>query len=184
VWKKHANSSWNSFYRTVYGVATAQEKSLEHQIIETLRALPEAMRGNATVIGFKNGERAILKAGSGDMICHADDPKTSDARGAYFVNCFPKSLEAFEKRRAELGPGPDALRVLTSDVESERLKLPKFAMRYTLRGHSAEGAVPLAVLHIPFATAESMGLSTEPDPYRPWLMAESTVMAHIMLPGQ
>jgi hypothetical protein len=66
----------------LYGVATAQEKSLEHQIIETLRALPEAMRGNATVIGFKNGERAILKAGSGDMICHADDPKTSDARGA------------------------------------------------------------------------------------------------------
>lgn len=57
-------------------------------------------------------------------------------------------------------------------------------MRYTLRGHSAEGAVPLAVLHVPFATAESMGLSTEPDHYRPWLMAESTVMAHIMLPGQ
>jgi len=23
-----------------------------------------------------------------------------------------------------------------------------------------------------------------PDLYRPWLMAESTVMAHIMLPGQ
>lgn len=58
------------------------------------------------------------------------------------------------------------------------------AMRYTLRGHSAEGAVPLAVLHVPFATAKPMGLSTEPDHYRPWLMAESTVMAHVMLPGQ
>jgi len=164
--------------------ATAQDKNPEQQIGETLRALPEAMRNNATVIGYQNGERTVLKAGSGSMICNADDPKTSDSRGAYFVNCFPKSLEAFENRRAELDPGSDALKALSADVESGRLKLPTIAMRYTLRGHSAEGAVPLAILHVPFATAESMGLSTEPDHYRPWLMAESTVMAHIMLTGQ
>lgn len=100
------------------------------------------------------------------------------------MNCFPKSLEAFEKRRAELASRPDVLDILRSEVESGRLKMPDIAIRYTLRGHSAEGAAPLAVLHVPFATAESMGLSTEPDNFRPWLMAESTVMAHIMLPGQ
>jgi len=165
-------------------VAVAQTPSPEPQIQETLRALPEAMRAEATVIAYLDGERVVLKAGSGTMICTADDPDTSDARGAYFVNCFPKSLEAFENRRAELGANPDLLEILRSEVESGRIKLPKIAMRYTLRGHSAEGAVPLAVLHVPFATAESMGLSTEPDHYRPWLMAESTVMAHIMLPGQ
>jgi len=118
------------------------------------------------------------------MICWADDLNTSDARGAYFVNCFPQSLEAFENRRAELESNPDMLDILKSDVEQGRLKLPNIAMRYTLRGHSAESAVPLAVLRVPFATAASMGLSTEVDHYRPWLMAEPTMMAHIMLPGQ
>ena len=46
--------------------------------------------------------------------------------------------------------------ILSSEVRSGRLAVPSIAMRYTLRGHSAEGAVPLAVLHVPFATAESM----------------------------
>jgi len=76
------------------------------------------------------------------------------------------------------------LDILKSEVEQGHLKLPNIAMRYTLRGHFAEGAVPLAVLHVPFATAVSMGLSTKVDHYPPWLMAESTVVAHIMLPGQ
>ena len=34
------------------GIGGAQEKSPELQIRETLRALPEALRGGATVIGF------------------------------------------------------------------------------------------------------------------------------------
>ncbi len=165
-------------------MTSAQEKSPEQQIRETVRALPEALRNTATVMVHEGGERKILKSGAGSMICWADDPGRSDARGAFFVNCFPKSLEAFEKRRAELASRPDILDILRSEVGSGRLKMPDIAIRYTLRGHSAEGAVPLAVLHVPFATAESMGLSTEPDNFRPWLMAESTVMAHIMLPGQ
>jgi len=165
-------------------ITLAQGDKAEQQIRETLRALPEALRINATVIGYENGERTVLKKGSGSMICWADNPNTSDARGAYFVNCFPQSLEAFENRRVELGSSPDILDILNSDVEQGRLKLPNIAIRYTLRGHSAEGAIPLAVLHVPFATAASMGLSMEVDNYRPWLMAESTVMAHIMLPGQ
>ncbi len=148
-------------------IATAQEKSPGHQVRETLRALPEALRTGATVIGYEDGERAILKTGSGDMICWADDPSMTDARGAFFVNCFPKSLEAFEKRRVELASKPDFLDVLRSEVESERLKVPKMAIRYTLRGQSAEGALPLAVIHVPFATAESTGLSTVPDHFRP-----------------
>jgi hypothetical protein len=165
-------------------VGGAQEKSPELQIRETLRALPEALRDGATVIGYEGGERLILRGGSGEMICWADDPSLSDARGAFFVNCFPKSLEAFENRRAELGASPDLLEILRSEVEGGHLIVPEMAIRYTLRGHAAEGAVPLAVLHVPFATAQFTGLSTEPDPFRPWLMNESTVMAHVMLPGQ
>jgi hypothetical protein len=165
------------------GIASAQEKSSEQQIRETLRALPEALRDDATVIGYEDGERKTLRAGSNDIICRADDPNMKGEAGAFYVNCFPKSLEAFLKRIAELGSEPDWMDALSSEVKSGRLKMPEMAIRYTLRGSSAEGALPLAAIHIPFATAESTGLSTEPDNHRPWLMMESTVMAHIMLPG-
>lgn len=66
------------------------------------------MQDGARVIGYnENGERVVLREGTNRMICWADDPNLSDARGAFFVNCFPKSLEAFENRRqepAEYGP--------------------------------------------------------------------------------
>lgn len=160
-----------------------QEKSAEEQIRETLRALPEALRHDATVLGYEGGERRVLKAGTGAMICVADDPSVADARGAYFVNCFPQSLEAFENRRAQLSSHPDWMDTLETEVRSGHLPMPDMAIRYTLRGANAAGAVPLAVLQVPFATAESAGLSTVPNHFRPWMMDEGTVMAHVMLPG-
>ena len=165
------------------GLASAQDKSPEQQIRETLSASPEALRDGATVGGYDGGERKILKAGINDIICWADNPSTTGARGAISVNCFPKSLEAFEKRRAELSSKPDWVEILGSEVKSGSLKMPEVAIRYTLRGSTADGALPLAVIQVPFATRESTGLSTDPDHFRAWLMMESTVMAHIMLPG-
>ena len=161
----------------------AQEKEPELQIRDTLRALPEALRDAATVIGYRNGERTVLRASVGTIICWADDPARVDDRGSYFVNCFPKSVQAFEERRADLAAAPGWIEVLAKEVESGKIELPAVAMRYTLRGASAEGAVPLGVLMVPFANADDMGLSTEPDPFRPWLMMAGTVMAHVMLPG-
>ena len=163
--------------------ATALGKEPEQQIRDTLRALPEALRSEATVIGYQNGERTVLRTSIGNIICWADDPERVDNRGAYFVNCFPKSVQAFEERRAELASASGWVEVLEKEVKSGEINVPAIAMRYTLRGASAEGAVPLGVLMVPFATAHTMGLSTEPDSFRPWLMMEGTVMAHVMLPG-
>lgn len=170
-----------------FGLSTAaisDDGDAERQINETLRALPESLRAEATVVGYQYGRRTVLKSDSGNIIRWADDPGLVDARGAYFVHCFPEYLEAFENRRAELAGNPGAAGILTDEVRSGRLKVPDMAIRYTLRGHSAAGAVALAVLHVPFGKAEPMGLSAEPEHYRPWLMEESTVMAHIMLSGQ
>ena len=171
------------FLSILVTTTNAQEKEPEQQIRDTLRALPEALRNEATVIGYRNGERTVLRTSIGNIICWADDPERVDNRGAYFVNCFPKSVQAFEERRAELASAPGWIEVLEKEVESGNIELPTIAMRYTLRGASAEGAVPLGVLMVPFATAHTMGLSTEPDSFRPWLMMEGTVMAHVMLPG-
>jgi hypothetical protein len=38
-------------------------------------------------------------------------------------------------------------------------------------------------VHLPYATSESTGFSTEPDNYRPWLMDAGTPNAHVMMPG-
>lgn len=161
-------------------------KSPEEQIAETIRALPESLRDGATVIGYNQaGERVVLKKGTSDMICWADDPNSTDARGAFFVLCFPKSLEPYIERGRELALEgvSDVKSVLTSEIESGKIAMPKLAVRYTLRGHAAEGALPLTVIHVPYMTAESTGLSSELDNFRPWLMYAGTPHAHIMVPG-
>lgn len=167
--------------------SAAEQKSAAQQVAETVRALPEALRDGAAVIGYDSkGERTLLRAGTNEMICWADDPNLSDARGRFFVNCFPKSLEAYEDRRSELSSEAKEtrLKILEAEVKSGKLAIPKFSVRYTLRAHSAEAALHLTVINIPYATAETLdGISTEPSNIRPWLMSADTVGAHIMLPG-
>lgn len=144
--------------------------------------MPEALRGGATVIGYdQSGDRVVLRNGTNDMICWADDPNSTDDRGAFFVVCFPKSLEPYMNRMRELGPEGNA--TVASEIKSGKIAMPKFAIRYTLRGHSPEGALPLSVIHVPYATPELSGFSTEIDNFRPWLMWAGTAHAHIMVPG-
>ena len=167
------------------GTTTAQEASPEQQIRETLRTLPEELREAAIVIGYVEGERVVLQGGEGNMICWADDPELSDARGAFYSSCFPKSLLPYEERRAEIAaPDKSFIPIMAAEIEQGDYDMPDAAIRYTLRGHSAEAAIPLAVLHVPYASAEELGVSSEPDNFRPWLMDEGTVNAHLMLPGK
>lgn len=169
----------------VFLAINAQTKSPEQQITETVRALPESLRDGAKIIGYNGaGERVILREGENDMICWGDDPNSMDARGAFFVVCFPKSLEPYMNRIRELASnGESMFDIIADEIESGKITMPKLAIRYTLRGHSAEGALPLSVIHVPYATSESTGLSTEINNFRPWLMWASTPHAHIMVPG-
>ncbi len=164
----------------------AQVKDAEEQITETVRALPEALRDGATVIGYNHtGERVVLRKSTNDMICWADDPNSSDARGAFFVVCFPKSLEPYMTRRRELALKgvSNVADIVASEIESDKIAMPKLAVRYTLRGHSPDGALPLTIIHVPYTTTESTGFSSELDNFRPWLMSAGTPHAHIMVPG-
>ena len=130
--------------------------------------------------------RTLLRSGTNEMICWADDPDLTDAMGQFFVTCFPKSMEAYYNRQDELSSKETRarLKILATEVKLGRLTVPAFGARYTLRGASAGSAMHLTTLQIPFATAETLdGISTEPNNSRPWLMWEGTVGAHIMLPG-
>lgn len=164
----------------------SQIKSPALQIEESIRALPYSMRENATVIGFnQQGERVVLKNGTNDMTCWADSPGPDSPKGAFYVVCFPKSLESYMNRLQELKKiSPDqAHDLLALEIKSGKIVMPDIAIRYTLRGHSAEGALPLTVIHVPFTTAEATGFSDKIDHFRPWLMWGGTAHAHIMVPG-
>ena len=164
----------------------AQVNQVEVQIMETLRTLPEALRDGASVIGYNQaGEQIELRKGTNDMICWADDPNVSDDKGKIYIVCFPKSLEPYMKRIRELKINgvSNVYDSLTTEIELGIIDMPKLAVRYTLRGHSHEGALPLTIIHVPYATTESTGFSSEIDNYRPWLMWGGTPHAHIMVPG-
>ncbi|MCH2388997.1 MAG: hypothetical protein MK240_12420, partial [Opitutales bacterium] len=65
------------------------------QIKTAVLAAPEHERENATVMGYtSDGELTILRAGSNDLICLADDP----ARKGFSVACYHESLEPFMAR--------------------------------------------------------------------------------------
>lgn len=167
------------------GSQVPSQKSGNQQIREAIRALPEALREGAKVVGYaESGERVTLKKGSNGMTCWADDPRPNSDEPFYVV-CFPESLERFFKRNRDLKEGkvPNRRKVLTAEIEAGKIPLPEFAMRYTLRGQIFEEALPLTVIHVPYAKTDGTGLSSEVDNFRPWLMWAGTPLAHIMIPG-
>jgi hypothetical protein len=161
------------------------QRSAPEQIREAISALPEALRSEATVVGYSsNGERVMLRKGTNGITCWADDPNPN-LDEPFYVLCFPKTLEQFLVRNRELKESGVANRtdVLKSEIESGKLTLPSFEIRYTLRGQKFEEALPLTIIHVPYATSNGTGFSSETDHYRPWLMMEGTPFAHIMIPG-
>ena len=166
----------------------SQIKSEKIQIEESIRVLPDSMRENATVIGYnQQGERIVIKNGTNDMIVWADNPILNGIRGAYFVVGFPKSLEAYMNRSRELVANgltmEEAFAKVALEIKEGIIKMPAVSVRYTLRGHAVEGALPLTIIHIPFLTQQETGFSEKIDNYRPWLMLSGTAHAHIMVPG-
>ena len=57
-------------------------------------------------------------------------------------------------------------------------------MMYSLQGPRFDNALPLTVIFMPYATTESTGLSTQPDAFRPYLMAAGEPLAHIVFAGK
>lgn len=161
------------------------------QIASAVLPLPAEMRPGATVLGYgADGKLGTLRAGSGTMTCLASDPKVE----RFHVACYHRSLEPFMARGRELraqgvvGDQVDSVRY--AEAKSGRLALPKEpAVLYSLTGApgafdpvtvTAPDARRLYVVYIPYATAESTGLSAQPAQGQPWIMFPGTPKAHIM----
>ena len=165
-------------------VTQAQEKSVDQQITEALMPLPTDLQAGASVFGYDAaGKKKLLRRGTSNITCTADSPTKG-----FSVSCYPNSIEGYRERVTELlaaGSSEDELlEIVDAEVKSGKLHVPDRAVTYKIRGAEMQNALPLTLVYLPGATAESTGLSTNPNHYRPWLMFAGTRAAHIMIPGK
>ncbi len=167
--------------------------SKENQIKTAILAAPEDKRDGAMVYGYdEQGEFVVLREGSNEMVCLADDPGTPD----FNVSCYHRDLEPFmERGRVLKKEGKDFKEIFEmreEEVKSGKLKMPKdgatlFALSAAEEDYDSEkGEVnnPYLryVVYIPWATVETTGLPLSPEaPGMPWIMDPGTHRAHIMI---
>ena len=154
---------------------------------------PEADKEGAMVYGYdENGEMVVLREGSNNLVCIADDPN----REGISVACYAKELDPFMKRGRELtAEGKDTQEkreIQGAEVAAGKWQMPIVpSMMYVYYGSDeaynketgelGDGQYRY-VIYTPFATAESTGLPTKPhEKGMPWLMDPGTFRAHIMV---
>jgi len=171
-------------------VSEANVPPIKEQIAAAIQAAPEDRRDGAAVLGYDVGGKLVtLREGTNDLICLADQPGDQ----SFSVACYHKDLEPYMARGRELAQqkiqGKARNEYRWREVEEGKLKIPREPrLLYVLTGTGfdpASGVVKDAylrwVIYLPFATAESTGLSTESAPGKPWLMDAGTAGAHIMI---
>lgn len=171
------------------GDVGAQAVTAADQIRIAVQAAPVDRREGARVLGYDAaGKMVTLREGTNDMVCSADDP----AREGFEVACWHESIEPYMARGRQLAAegveGNDRNSIRWKEAESGTLRMPERpASLFILTGRydAATGTVQdeyrRSVLYIPFATAESTGLSTVPSDVDPWIMNPGTAGAHIMI---
>ena len=159
------------------------------QIKTAVLAAPGHERKNATVLGYKSsGELGILREGSNDLICLADDP----AGKGFSVACYHESLEPFMARgrtlKKEGKKRNEIFQIREDEVKAGKLEMPDRALLSVTTGRVNEATNEIEnvftrwVFYIPFATAETTGLPPAPaGPGAPWIMDAGTHRAHIMI---
>lgn len=171
----------------------AQIPSAEIQIKTAVLAAPEDKRAGAMVYGYDaKGEFVVLRKGTNEMICLADNPNQAGLN----VSCYHKDLEPFMARGRELKAEGKSFQetfdIREAEAKSGKLMMPKQASNLQVYSAKAEdynattGEVTKGsfryVVYIPWATAASTGLPIKPEaPGMPWIMDPGTHRAHIMI---
>lgn len=163
------------------------------QIKLAIKSAPSDKAEGAKVLGYnKKGEIVVLRQGTNDLVCLADDPYKKDIHTA----CYFKELEPFMARGRELkaeGVSTKEMRKIRGEeAASGKLQLPeKPATLFVFdadeeavdlsTGDVAESRIR-SVIYVPYLTGEESGLPTKPvGGGLPWLMDAGTHRAHIMI---
>jgi hypothetical protein len=177
---------------TAASTLAAQVRSAEQQIAGAVTAAPEAMRKDATVLGYSNYHRmTVLRQGSGEMVCIADDPSAA----SWHVACYHRDLEPFmamgRQLEAEGKTSQQIKEARREAIKAGTLKMPEgphalynlYAPADSIDPKTGIGKSPqtLRVVYIPYATEETTGLPVKPEHGMPWIMAAGEPWAHIMI---
>lgn len=172
----------------------AQALPQDVQIKVAVMAAPENKREEATVYGYSaDGEFVTLREGSNDFICLA--PKFREGETTLQAYAYPKSLDPFMARGRELiaqGKGAERDSIREAEIKAGKLYMPQTPTTFYAYSGKREDLNPQTgeirdasrryVIYIPYAKAADLGLSNKPvGPGMPWLMAEGTYKAHIMI---
>ncbi len=163
------------------------------QIKSALLAAPLEKRDSCAVYGYTaDTQLVLLRKGTNELICVADDPKVPGFSAA----CYVRELEPFMQRGRELRKQGFKDQLLFDEREKEvkegKLQMPK--QPATLYVYSAKdidvdpttGEVKNGylryVIYIPYATAASTGLPEKPSAdCIPLIMHAGTHGSHIMI---
>ena len=167
--------------------------SADVQIKTALLAAPAAKRDSATVYGYsESNELVVLKKGTNEIICVADDPSQAE----FSVASYHKDLQPFmERGRALRKMGrthQEVFDLREKEAKSGELSMPKQPTTlvvlsakdadYNKNTGEVKNSYMRSVVYIPYATAESTGLPLKPEaPGMPWIMHPGTHGAHIMI---
>lgn len=165
----------------------------EIQIKTAVLPLSDDDKAGAMVYGYEpNGSFVVLRAGTNDLVCIADDP----FKEGVSVACYFRALEPFMARGRELNKMgktfDEKMKIREEEVALGTLKMPEApSMMYIYYGtdenyNKATGELKDGkfryVVYTPFATTQSTGLPDKPHaPGMPWLMDPGTHRAHIMI---
>lgn len=174
---------------TLIPVARAATQSVEDQIAEAVLPLPEDLRAGATIVAYdpETGARKVLRQGTNTLECQPRNP------GDGFIRCYSNLMsprhELEAKLRAQKKSDKEIQEGVAEAIKAGTLKVPPFGtMSYRLA--TKEGVIKrLWVMSVPFATPESIGVSTTSQRDAalkgqglPWLMLAGTANAHVMIP--
>lgn len=165
----------------------------ELQIKSALLAAPEVKRSGVAVYGYSSAKEVVLlRKGTNELICLADDP----SQEGFSAACYHKELEPFMQRGRDLKKQgksvQETFNIREAEAKAGKLTMPKqpatlFVFTATKENYnSTTGEVKDAymryVVYIPYATAETTGLPLKPEgPGMPWIMHPGTHGAHIMI---
>ncbi|WP_266205884.1 hypothetical protein [Pontibacter kalidii] len=173
--------------------STKKAPAADAQIKAAVLAAPADKREGAAVYGYDaSGKFVLLRKGTNELICLADDP----AQEGLSVSCYHKDLEPFMARGRELRKAgkssEEIFKAREAEAKSGKMKMPRQPTTLFVYSAPAEGFNAATgevkdgylryVVYIPYATAESTGLPLKPDaPAMPWIMHPGTHGAHIMI---
>ncbi len=163
------------------------------QVARAVLAAPEGLRDEATVLGYGGEARegdplTVLREGTNGIVCLANDP----AGDGFHVACYHESMDpymALGRRLRAGGEDRDAVQqARQAAIEAGDIEPPSAALwSLTAPGDvdpavgPGEDARRLAVVYVPYAESEELGLPSRPDGASPWLRRPGTPGAPIMI---